>query len=127
MANSLRDEVEALRLANQGSWLGEHLRQMLDRHDSEPRCTRPEGCVCGGDTEPVRMACSWMEKPKPQTGHPAADGVLVPRDLLSDLRDLASDAVIHHHGAMAGHEPEVHAENDRIIEQADAILAKAGA
>lgn len=55
--------------------------------------------------------------------HPAADGVVVPRDLLSDLRDLASDAVIHHHGAMAGHEPEVHAENDRIIEQADAILS----
>jgi len=32
MAKSLRDEVAELRDANQGSWLGEHLRQMLDRH-----------------------------------------------------------------------------------------------
>ena len=25
------------------------------------RCTRPDGCVCGGDTPAVRAACSWME------------------------------------------------------------------
>lgn len=25
-------------------------------------CTRPEGCVCGGDTERVRKACAnWSE------------------------------------------------------------------
>jgi hypothetical protein len=35
MPSTLRGEVEALRIANQGSWLGEHLRQILDRHADE--------------------------------------------------------------------------------------------
>lgn len=77
MNKSLRDEVAELRDANQGSWLGEHLRQMLDRH-------------------------------------PPADGVVVPRELLINLRNL-SDAL-----DPSGDDARI----GSIIEQADTILAE---
>ena len=30
----------------------------------EPECSRPEGCVCGGDTPRVRAGCYYMRNPK---------------------------------------------------------------
>ena len=48
--------------------------------------------------------------------------VSVPRELLQDLRDLASDAVDHHRQAYAGYKLERQANMDQVIANADAIL-----
>ena len=48
--------------------------------------------------------------------------VSVPRELLQDLRDLASDAVDHHRQAFAGYKLERQANMDQVIANADALL-----
>lgn len=48
--------------------------------------------------------------------------VLVPRELLEDLRDLASDAVEHHRQAFAGYKLERQAIMDDMVKQASALL-----
>lgn len=48
--------------------------------------------------------------------------VNVPRELLQDLRDLASDAVDHHRQAFAGYKLERQARMDQVIANADALL-----
>lgn len=48
--------------------------------------------------------------------------VSVPRELLQDLRDLASDAVDHHRQAFAGYKLERQANMDHVIANADALL-----
>ena len=48
--------------------------------------------------------------------------VSVPRELLQDLRDLASDAVDHHRQAFAGYKLERQANMDQAIASADALL-----
>jgi len=48
--------------------------------------------------------------------------VSVPRELLQDLRDLASEAVDHHRQAFAGYKLERQANMDQVIANADALL-----
>lgn len=51
--------------------------------------------------------------------------VSVSRELLQDLRDLASDAVEHHRAAYAGYKQERQDRMDRAMSQANALLANA--
>lgn len=52
----------------------------------------------------------------------SAQDVSVPRGLLEDLRDLASDAVDHRRQAFAGYKLERQANMDQVITGADALL-----
>lgn len=56
--------------------------------------------------------------------HPAdqVDGVVVSRELLQDLRDLAFDQVGHHRAAMGAYKQTRQSAMDSVLAQADALL-----
>lgn len=41
------------------------MTRVTDYSDLFVGCDRPEGCVCGGDTERVRRGCGWFRDRTP--------------------------------------------------------------
>lgn len=66
---------------------------------------------CGGNDEEPQEHCTDCSQP-----------VAVPRHLLDDLHDLASDAAEHHRAAYASHKPTRQASIDSTVEAARALL-----
>lgn len=91
----------------------------LDAHD----------CLWNETTHPDRMiplmAVGQHQRILAAATHPAAqvaDGVVVSRELLQDLRDLAFDQVEHHRAAMGAYKQTRQSAMDSVLAQADALL-----
>lgn len=93
-------------------------------------------CLGEGSTPLVEFAAPAVKEslsvatPSAPAAEPApvaalSGGVRVPRELLQDLHDLASDAVEHHRAAFAGYKLKRQANMEDVVDRARALLAPA--
>ena len=98
----------------------------LDEGPDQPDCTASRRVMmdwanCGYKIQPLMTVAQHQRIVAALSAQQSAH-VSVPRELLQDLRDLASDAVDHHRQAYAGYKLERQANMDQVIANADAIL-----